>query len=89
MIRPPVGGQYAFEGEEWLALGVSQREPWEGRSPRALTRGYGRFTLKAQAQKSMRDSADPDQYDLWLPAKEAPWVYQGAPLLLEPELEDF
>ena len=61
--------------------GCSSREPWGGRSPRALTRGYKRFILKAQAAKSMGDFVDPEQYDLWLPIKKAPWIYQGAPLL--------
>jgi len=66
-------------GEEFL-VGAA-RLPWGGRSPRALTRGYERFILKAQAKKSVRDSVDPNQYDLWLSTKKAPWLYQGAPLL--------
>ena len=59
-------------------------QPWGGRSPRALTAGYARFTLKAQAVKSVgADFVDEDQHDLWLPIKNAPWKYQGAPLLKE------
>ena len=70
-------------GEEFL-VGASSL-PWSGRSPRALTRGYKRFTLKAQAKKSMRDFVrDENQFDLWLPVKKVPWVLQGAPLLQEP-----
>ena len=61
------------------------REPWGGASPRVLTAAYKRFTLKAQAAKSASDSVDPEQYDLWRRMKKAPWVYQGAPLLLEME----
>ncbi len=57
--------------------------PWKGVSPRVLTRAYERFTLKAQAAKNTSGCVDPDQYDLWLPAKKAPWIYQGAPLLKE------
>ena len=76
--------QLSFEGEEWLALGVGHSLPWEGRSPRALTKGYERFTLKAQAAKSVSDFVDPEQYDLWLTMKKAPWKYQGAPLLGSP-----
>jgi len=57
--------------------------PWGGRSPRALTKGYKRFILKAQAQKSVGDSvSDEDQCDLWLPIQEGPWIYSGAPLLV-------
>ncbi len=59
--------------------------PWGGSSPRALTRGYKRFTLKAQAAKSVSGFVDPEQYDLWLPMKKAPWIYQGAPLLQDLE----
>ncbi len=55
--------------------------PWQGRSPRALTRGFERFTLKAQAAKSTSDFVSDDQFNLWLPMKKAPWKYQGAPLL--------
>jgi len=61
----------------------SSKTPWEGRSPRALTRGSKMFTLKAQAAKSVSDFVDDDQFDLWLPVKKAPWEYQGAPLLKE------
>jgi len=74
--------QLFFEGEEWLSLGVGHSLPWGGRSPRALTRGHRRITLKAQAEKSVSDFVDPDQLDLWLKVKKAPWKYQGAPLLV-------
>ena len=57
------------------------RIPWEGRSPRALTRSHEVFILKAQAKKSVSDFVGGDQCDLWLPGKKAPWIYQGAPLL--------
>ena len=68
--------QFVFEGEEL------RRIPWGGRSPRALTRVALGLTLKAQAVKSVSDFVDPEQFDLWLPMKKAPWNYQGAPLLL-------
>jgi len=56
--------------------------PWGGQSPRVLTAAYVRFTLKAQAKKSVSEFAcDENQFDLWLPVKKAPWKYQGAPLL--------
>ncbi len=58
------------------------RQPWGGRSPRELTAAYERFKLKAQAVKSVSDSVDPEQYDLWMSIQKAPWKYQGAPLLV-------
>ncbi len=59
-------------------------EPWEGRSPRALTAGYAHGILKAQAKKNVSGcDIDENQYDLWLPVKKAPWRYQGAPLLVD------
>ncbi len=65
-------------GEQlWLWSDV----PWEGVAPRALTAGYVHGILKTQGGKSMGDSVDPEQYDLWMIIKKAPWVYQGAPLL--------
>ena len=61
------------------------RLPWGGRSPRSMTRvALDRVViLKPQGAKDERVFNDPDQVDLWLPAKKAPWVYQGAPLLKE------
>jgi len=56
--------------------------PWGGVSPRVLTSAYRRFSLKAQAVKSVSDFVDPEQYDLWLPIQERPFIYDGAPLLL-------
>jgi len=61
------------------------RLPWNGRSPRALTRGHRRFILKAQADKSMGDFVDPAQGDLWPEWTEGPF-YEGAPLLLVPKM---
>ena len=59
------------------------REPWEGRSPRGLTRVALSTIFKAQAEKSTGDFVrDENQYDLWLPVKKAPRKYRGAPLLL-------
>ncbi len=82
---PRVGDQLEFEGEGWLTAGVGHPLPWGGRSPRALTRGYERFTLKAQAAKARAILLpDENQYDLWVPIRRAPAIYAGAPLLLEP-----
>ena len=64
---------------------ATSREPWSGRSPRALTRGYEFRIFKAQAEKSVSDFvSDENQLDLWLAIKKAPAVPAGAPLLLEP-----
>ncbi len=59
-----------------------QREPWGGRSPRGLTKVRKWLFLRREPQKDDRYVVDPNQYDLWVPVKKAPWVYQGAPLLL-------
>jgi len=61
---------------------VIVKVPWDGRSPRALTRVALGITLKAQAKKSASDFVDPEQYDLWLPLKERPPRYSGAAPLL-------
>ncbi len=75
---PSVGDQLSFVGV--LFAGV----PWEGRSPRALTRGALGLIFKPQGVKSVSDFVDPEQYDLFPEAKEkAPWKYQGAPLLVD------
>jgi len=76
-----------YHGEQLALLPAAAggcEEPWGGQSPRALTRGFRVGILKAQAAKSMSDFVDREQCDLWLPKIEAPWVYQGAPLLSEP-----
>ena len=58
------------------------RIPWDGRSPRDLTRVRFSPIFKAQAEKSVSDFvSDENQFDLWLPMEKAPWIYQGAPLL--------
>jgi len=83
MIDSPDGDQLTLDLGAQSVVGASSL-PWGGRSPRALTKGYKRFILKAQAEKSMGDSVrDENQYDLWLPIREGPWVYTGAPLLRE------
>ncbi len=66
-----------------LQLGLFPGEPWDGRSPRVLTRARLGVIFKAQAEKDDRFVADPDQTDLWPAAIVAPWFYQGAPLLEE------
>ena len=63
--------------EEW------RREPWAGKSPRALTRGSLALFLRREPQKDERFFVDPDQLELWPVADKAPWKYQGAPLLKE------
>jgi len=61
------------------------RVPWEGRSPRDLTRVSCSIILKALADKSIRDAVDPLQVDLFVASdRSGPWVgsYLGAPLLI-------
>ena len=61
------------------------RLPWRGQSPRSLTLTKCSEALfsRREPQKDACVRADPDQLDLWLPANRAPWVYQGASLLME------
>ena len=57
--------------------------PWQGRSPRTLTRGHLAFIFKPEAQKRERFLIDPRQLLFELPGNKAPWTYQGVPLLQE------
>jgi len=71
-----------FEGRPGLG-GPDSSLPWEGRSPRALTRvGLGLF-LRHKPPKSVGDFVDPAQCDIFMTRqKKAPeFVYSGAPLL--------
>jgi len=58
--------------------------PWQGQSPRGLTKAQKALFLRREPQKDERFFVDPDQVDMWLPAKKAPRKYRGAPLLVEP-----
>ena len=63
---------------EWL------REPWSGVSPRTLTKGYIPLFLRREPQKDDRFFVDPNQVDMWLPAKKAPRApARGAPSIWE------
>ena len=62
---------------EWLA-----RLPWNGRSPRALTRSAMALFLRRKPQKADRFFVDPEQYDMFPAAKTGPPQYGGAPLLV-------
>ncbi len=55
--------------------------PWQGRSPRALTKVQKALFFKRERQERERFVADPDQLELWPIGQKAPWTYQGAPLL--------
>jgi len=58
--------------------------PWQGRSPRVLTRAHLGLILQPEAQKDDRFFVDPNQCDLFpVGMTNAPWIYQGAPLLKE------
>ena len=57
--------------------------PWQGRSPRDLTRCAQSFIFKAQAAKGRPPPRDPAQLEIFPRADNAPWIYQGAPLLKE------
>jgi len=57
--------------------------PWEGRSPRELTRGHDILIFRRKAGKSVSEFVDPDQLELWPELTEkAPSILEGAPSLL-------
>jgi len=65
---------YLFEGMVDL--------PWDGRSPRSLTRSAKALFLRREPQKAS-DTVDGEQLLIWpVSAKRAPRL-RGAPLLLE------
>jgi len=69
-----------------LQLGLS-RLPWEGKSPRSLTRGAIALFLRREPQKDDRFFVDPNQYDLFRAAITGRRQYGGAPLLIPFEQE--
>ena len=76
-------GEALLVNSEQLDLGLFKEEPWDGRSPRSLTRvGLGLFS-EQERQKSDRFFVDPDQTDMFRRRqKKAPRVSRGAPLLV-------
>ncbi len=66
-----------------LLLGdVEVSVPWEGRSPRLLTKASKALFLRREPQKDDCFFVDPDQYDLFLAAIMGRPRYGGAPSLL-------
>ncbi len=65
-----------------LELELWQGEPWEGRSPRVLTKGFIPLFLRRKPQKDERFFVDPCQMDLFHAAKTGPPPSVGAPLLI-------
>ncbi len=59
---PPSDGEVV---QEQLELGLFRGEPWEGRSPRGLTRGHLGVILKPEAAKSTSAIRDPLQVNLF------------------------
>ena len=59
-----------------------EASPWQGQSPRALTRGSKVLFLRREPQKADRFFVDPDQYDLFRAVRKGPHQYDGAPSLL-------
>ena len=81
MPDPRDGDQYILRLPGLIESG---RLPWEGRSPRVLTAGFVRFTLKAQAAKSTSDFVSCDQLEMFREhQKRLPRGYGGAPSLRE------
>jgi len=65
-----------------LELPLFAGEPWAGRSPRVLTKGYIPLFLRRKPQKDERFFVDPEQLDLFRAAKRGPRRSAGAPLLI-------
>ena len=63
----------------WQA--VLDAQPWQGKSPRELTRGYKALFLRREPQKDDRFLVGSFQHDLFHAAKEGSRRYAGAPLL--------
>jgi len=61
-----------------LELGLFAGEPWEGRSPRALTRVNMGLIFKALAEESASDFVDPLQLDLFPRRRQRPRFTGGA-----------
>ena len=56
--------------------------PWEGVSPRELTKGRSSLFFRREPQNDDGFFVDPEQYDLFHAAIEGRYRYGGAPLLL-------
>ena len=67
---PPTNSEVA----EQLELGLFAGVPWEGRSPRVLTRGSMGLILKPEAAKARATFVDPDQIEMF-PRRKAPRRY--------------
>ncbi len=61
---------------------MKSREPWEGRSPRGLTRGSNILIFKTQGAKKRERSSFGEQLELWPELAGRGPLYEGAPLLL-------
>ena len=61
---------------------VRVRVPWNGVSPRALTKASSALFLERKRQKHERFFVDLNQYDLFLAAIPGRLQYGGAPSLL-------
>ncbi len=77
-----------------LELDLFPGEPWQGRSPRALTRVGVGFIFKPEGVEAREffDTADQLLFSLLeapRPNGEKPPQYEGAPLLLEPSADPF
>jgi len=64
---------------EFVLDDVRLNLPWNGRSPRGLTKAAQALFLSQAAQKSVSEFVDPEQGDLW---KKAAPEYSGAATLL-------
>ena len=63
--------------EVQLSLDLFPGVPWDGRSPRVLTKGHLGLIFTALAPKARAISLDPRQLEFWPPEEKAP--RRGAP----------
>ncbi len=80
--------QVLLRDGDQLRLDLFAAEPWDGQSPRVLTRTFGRLFLRQKPPSHEVFFVDPDQYDLWRPIghpeEKAPPSSSGGALSLLP-----
>ena len=80
-----IGEQLELFGPEEMRR-IVVRVPWQGRSPRSLTRVAESLIFQSREKKCMSELISPLQYELW-PINRAPRQSLGAPSLLPLDLE--
>ncbi len=79
------GREHLLPDGEQLELALEDRRvkvPWEGRSPRGLTRVALGFIFDPRGKKKHKRNRDPSQMEMFGGPSKGPPRYGGAPLLL-------